>query len=59
VTILDPSTALLNNGIITPTAFPGNQIPARRISPISKNILGFFPPPNAVGTPAASWKAAT
>jgi len=59
VTIFDPSTALLNNGIITRTAFPGNQIPASRISPISKNILGFFPPPNAVGTSVASSKAAT
>lgn len=50
VTIFDPSTAVLNNGVITRTAFPGNQIPANRISPISKNILGFFPPPNATGT---------
>ncbi|MBY0506798.1 MAG: carboxypeptidase regulatory-like domain-containing protein [Bryobacteraceae bacterium] len=50
VTIFDPSTGVLNNGIITRQPFPGNQIPSNRISPIARNILGFFPQPNAPGT---------
>jgi hypothetical protein len=28
------------------TQFPNNQIPASRISPIARTILGFIPPPN-------------
>lgn len=50
VTIFDPNTGVLNNGIITRQAFPNNQIPANRLSPIGRNILSFFPQPNAVGT---------
>ena len=30
--------------------FPGNVIPAGRISPVAKNILGFYPLPNQAGT---------
>jgi len=50
VTIYDPNTGVLNNGIITRTAFPGNIIPPNRISPISTNILSFLPAPNATGS---------
>ncbi len=50
VTIYDPNSGVLTNGIINRTAFPGNQIPANRLSPIGRNILSFFPQPNAVGT---------
>ena len=31
-------------------AFPGNQIPASRINPISKKLLEFYPEPNGAGT---------
>ena len=30
--------------------FPGNIIPAGRISPVARNILGFYPLPNQAGT---------
>jgi outer membrane receptor protein involved in Fe transport len=32
------------------TAFPNNQIPADRISPIAQRMLGFIPLPNQAGT---------
>ena len=34
----------------TCAAFPGNQIPASRINPISQKLLEFYPEPNAAGT---------
>ena len=30
--------------------FPGNLVPASRIDPMAKKILGYFPAPNATGT---------
>jgi Carboxypeptidase regulatory-like domain len=30
--------------------FPGNIIPSNRISPVARNILGYYPQPNQVGT---------
>ncbi len=50
VTIYDPNTGVLNNGIITRQPFAGNIIPANRISPISTNILSFLPAPNTEGS---------
>lgn len=42
--IYDPATGNANGG--GRTAFAGNIIPASRISPISRRILGFVPEPN-------------
>jgi hypothetical protein len=50
VTIYDPNTGVLNNGIITRQPFAGNIIPANRISPIATNILNFLPAPNTTGS---------
>ncbi len=50
ITIYDPNTGVLNNGVITRTAFPGNIIPSNRISPIATAILGYLPAPNATGS---------
>lgn len=50
VTIYDPNTGVLNNGIITRQPFAGNIIPTNRISPIATNILGYLPEPNAIGS---------
>lgn len=50
VTIYDPSTGVLNNGIITRQPFPGNIIPSNRISPIATSILNYLPAPNATGS---------
>jgi hypothetical protein len=46
VTIYDPATG--NASGAGRTAFPGAQIPASRISPIARRILGFVPNPNLV-----------
>jgi hypothetical protein len=50
--IYDPSTrAPAAGGRYTVSPFPGNIIPANRISPIAKNILSYYSEPNAPGTP--------
>jgi hypothetical protein len=50
--IYDPSTrAAAAGGRYTIQPFPGNIIPASRISPIAKNILSYYSEPNAPGTP--------
>ena len=38
--ILDPMTG---------SPFPGNRIPAHRIDPVARQLLGFYPLPNTVG----------
>jgi hypothetical protein len=50
VPIYDPVTTRDNpaGGFIR-DIFPGNRIPASRISPISRNIVAFMPDPNAPG----------
>jgi hypothetical protein len=46
-TIYDPSTtAFSSTGAYTRTAFPGNIIPASRMSPIGEKIASYFPAPN-------------
>jgi hypothetical protein len=50
ITIYDPLTTQLVNGQNIRTAFPGNIIPANRLSPTGLGIASFIPPPNAVGT---------
>ena len=46
VQIYDPATARLVNNIVVRDPFPGNVIPASRINPIARNVLGFYPAPN-------------
>ncbi len=47
ITIYDPATRVTGaDGKITATAFPGNIIPASRISSFSKKFLEFYPTPN-------------
>src|SRR5215472_12112972 len=50
-TIYDPGTAVLANGIVTRTAFPNNQVPTNRISPIAQNFMKYYPAPNQAGDP--------
>jgi hypothetical protein len=49
VQIFDPRTARLVNGVIVRDPFPGNIIPADRISPVARNVLNFYPLPNQAG----------
>ena len=48
--LLDPATCTVAGGVRTCAAFPGNRIPANRISGISQKLLEFYPEPNAAGT---------
>jgi len=48
--IFDPATTRTGpGGIPCRTAFPGNKIPANRISAITKNFLGYMPTANQPG----------
>jgi hypothetical protein len=47
--IYDPLTG--DTGGTNRVAFANNQIPADRISPIAKKLLGFLPEPNIAGAP--------
>ena len=49
IQIFDPATARLENGQVRRTAFPGNIIPANRISPVAREILKYYPLPNQAG----------
>ena len=54
IPIFDPLTTVPNPnrpGSFIRTAFPGNVIPASRISPLATRILEFFPLPNRPGDP--------
>lgn len=54
IAIYDPYTTLANPnspGTYTRTPFPGNRIPAGRISPIAQKIMTFYPEPNLPGLP--------
>ena len=44
--IFDPRTARLVNGVVVRDPFPGNMIPANRIDPVARAVLGYFPAPN-------------
>ena len=49
--IYDPATRVLqSDGRVKSTTFPGNLVPASRISPIAQKILGYYPMPNQAGT---------
>lgn len=50
VPIFDPNSTRVENGATVRDAFPGNRIPASRISPLSAAITRYFPNPNAPGT---------
>ncbi|SPE38875.1 conserved exported hypothetical protein [Candidatus Sulfopaludibacter sp. SbA6] len=46
ITIFDPATGQNVNGTWTRQPFPNNTIPANRINPIAKAIIGYYPAPN-------------
>ncbi len=50
IIIYDPATAFTNSsGRVERLPFPGNIIPANRISAIAKNYLKYYPAPNQAG----------
>ncbi len=50
IPIYDPTTTRTVNGQLVRDQFPGNVIPANRISSVAKNIIGYVPTPNYNGT---------
>ncbi|MFN8093965.1 MAG: TonB-dependent receptor [Vicinamibacteria bacterium] len=49
IPIYDPATARVVNGVVVKTPFPGNIIPANRISEIAKGYLQYLPTPTNDG----------
>jgi hypothetical protein len=49
ITIYDPATARIENGVVVRSPFPGNIIPQNRIDPVARQILGYYPSPNQPG----------
>lgn len=50
-TIFDPATTTAVGSGYVRTAFPGNKIPANRMSTVAKNVLALWPAPNRPGDP--------
>src|SRR6188768_2666230 len=50
--LYDPATCTVSGTVRSCAPFPGNRIPANRISPTSVKLLEFLPEPNATGTDA-------
>ncbi|MGH8246853.1 MAG: TonB-dependent receptor domain-containing protein, partial [Gammaproteobacteria bacterium] len=48
ITIYDPLTTVFVGGDPVRSPFPGNRIPAQRISPVARALTRFMPAPNAV-----------
>jgi hypothetical protein len=46
VVIYDPLTTRTVNGVTIRDPFPGNVIPADRINPVARNLVGLFPRPD-------------
>jgi hypothetical protein len=49
--IYDPATGVREGDRVRRQPFPGNIIPANRISAIARNYMAFYPQPNAPGQP--------
>jgi hypothetical protein len=56
IIIYDPATGRDVNGVWTRDPFPGNIIPADRISATAKAIMQYYPDPNYVTAGAAPWQ---
>jgi hypothetical protein len=49
IPIYDPATTRVVNGVVVRDPFPGNIIPANRISPVAQQWLSFLPNPTSGG----------
>jgi hypothetical protein len=56
ITIYDPATGRDVNGVWTRDPFPGNIIPANRISATAKAIMKYYPDPNYTAAGVAPWQ---
>ena len=55
-TIFDPATGRDVNGVWTRDPFPGNIIPANRISATAKAMMPYYPDPNYTSAGVAPWQ---
>ncbi len=56
IVIYDPATGRDVNGVWTRDPFPGNKIPADRISPAARAIMQYIPDPNCSTAGVAPWQ---
>jgi hypothetical protein len=56
ITIYDPATGRDVNGVWTRSPFPGNIIPANRISPSALALMKYYPDPNYTTAGVAPWQ---
>lgn len=56
IIIYDPATGRDVNGVWTRDPFPGNIIPANRISPTARALMKYYPTPNYQLAGAAPWQ---
>ena len=56
IVIYDPRTGRDVNGVWTRDPFPGNRIPADRISPTARAIMQYWPDPNGSTAGVAPWQ---
>jgi hypothetical protein len=56
ISIFDPATGRDVNGVWTRDPFPGNIIPADRISPTAKAMMQYYPDPNYTTAGVAPWQ---
>jgi len=54
--IFDPLTGRFEGNNWVRTAFPGNVIPANRISPVAANIIKLYPEPNTTTPGSVDWQ---
>lgn len=50
ITVFDPNTSRSLNGVRTRDPFPGNVIPADRVNPIARRVIGEYPAANRQGS---------
>jgi hypothetical protein len=50
ITLYDPNTTTVVNGVYQRQRFAGNIIPANRINPVAANVVKYYPLPNQPGT---------
>ncbi len=55
-TIYDPLTGRFEGNNWVRSAFPGNRIPADRISPVAANIIKLYPEPNTTTPGSVDWE---
>jgi len=56
ITIYDPASGKLVNGVWTRTPFPGNVIPAGRIDPVGQALANAYPLPNTNAAATVNWQ---